>query len=1074
MPLDYESIRKENKGRYGWDIGRIGNQIFADNYADRTHFIFELLQNAEDALGRRAAGWNGSRTVTFNLSQRRLRVSHFGDPFNEKDVRGICGIAESEKKEDLRAIGRFGIGFKSVYAFTDRPEIHSGTEDFVIKSFVWPKAAPKIHGKRDDKTVIQLPFKPEDESGYEEISEGLRNLGSRTLLFLRHIEEIAWNVEGGGSGCYLRESKPVDDNVRKVTVIGQADGDDDAVEEWLIFSREVCHDTTPAGRVEIAFEIDSERKEIRPIQESSHLVVFFPTVLDTHLGFLIQGPYRTTPNRDNVPLSNSWNKCLVAETASLLQDALRWLRDRSELDTDVLRCLPLERYGTGPLAPLRAPLFEATKQALSTEPLLPRFGGGYTLSSRALLSRSEALRELFSPSQLATLYTSRHDLAWISGDITQDRAQNVRMYLMQELGISETVPEIIVRKLTRQFLESQSDEWVRTLYEFLNVQPRLQRHLNDYDIPIVRLDSGKHVVTEMDGVPQAFLPSDAYTDFPTVAQSVCKSEDARSFLQSLGLNEPDLVDDVILNLLPKYQQNGADSDIDHEKDLDRILKASKTDSSSQRCRLISKLQETTFVPSVDAGEKTNWLATPDHVYLATERLKRLFDGISEVLFPDEANKSLLSKGFCKLLSECGASDRLQRIEFTSEFTYEEKLKMRIDETGHGVITRECGSENWTLRGLDGLLRQLPTLKVSRRREKAKWLWKELAELAEFDRGAFFGTYSWFYYTTIFHQFDAHFVEQLNETPWVPNAEGELKLPSETVFSDLNWSKNDFLQSKIKFKVPVERQENSAVDHIARVHGIEPEAIKLIKKYDLTAAKLQELISTNEPEVDPGEYTEVDGPTPSFAKLFYGVQTPNPPDAPDRPVILPGVGPETRKSAIHHTILSDRLGRHEAHVPRVVKRSELGPQGTALENEFRDMVQGDYGKRCQVCGDSFAMPANSELQVFVVHIVPPRRSHRTNHFGDLLGLCGRHYALVRYGAWSLSNPETHRPFEDVEQMRASVLAASEKTDFNGNPYFGLSIQFANVYQNWSEDPTTVTEEVRYSGPHWKYLCELLKT
>lgn len=39
----------------------------ADRYDDRTHFIFELLQNAEDALDKHGA-WNGPRRVTFNLS----------------------------------------------------------------------------------------------------------------------------------------------------------------------------------------------------------------------------------------------------------------------------------------------------------------------------------------------------------------------------------------------------------------------------------------------------------------------------------------------------------------------------------------------------------------------------------------------------------------------------------------------------------------------------------------------------------------------------------------------------------------------------------------------------------------------------------------------------------------------------------------------------------------------------------------------------------------------------------------------------------------------------------------------
>src|SRR5690606_22023527 len=85
MTSDYAAIRADNERRYGTDIGRIGPMLLADRYDDRTHFIYELLQNAEDALSRRAA-WNGQRSVRFELAIDELRVSHFGKPFDEADV----------------------------------------------------------------------------------------------------------------------------------------------------------------------------------------------------------------------------------------------------------------------------------------------------------------------------------------------------------------------------------------------------------------------------------------------------------------------------------------------------------------------------------------------------------------------------------------------------------------------------------------------------------------------------------------------------------------------------------------------------------------------------------------------------------------------------------------------------------------------------------------------------------------------------------------------------------------------------------------------------------------------------
>jgi len=86
-------------------------------------------------------------------------LSHFGRPFDEADVRGVCGIAESTKDE--LSIGRFGIGFKSVYTFTERPEIHSGDEAFAVENYVLPVQVPPV-SRHPDETIIALPLKQSD------------------------------------------------------------------------------------------------------------------------------------------------------------------------------------------------------------------------------------------------------------------------------------------------------------------------------------------------------------------------------------------------------------------------------------------------------------------------------------------------------------------------------------------------------------------------------------------------------------------------------------------------------------------------------------------------------------------------------------------------------------------------------------------------------------------------------------------------------------------------------------------------------------------------------------------------
>jgi len=643
MASDYALIRADNEREYGAGIGRWGPDLLTNRYDDRTHFIFELLQNAEDALSRRI-GWQGSRAVHFSLSTTELRVTHCGEPFDAAHVRGICGIGDSTK--DLTAIGRFGIGFKSVYAFTQRPEVHSGAEDFAIENFVWPTAISPID-RHADETIFILPLDVTDVKAHAEIAEGLRKLGPRTLLFLRHIEEIAWQVAGGSSGLYVRgKSEEIGQGARRILLLGEEYGRPDVEEAWLLFSREAqTIQGTVVGRIEIGFSVEKEKDKNLDrwsiqIVNDSHLVAYFPTVVETHLGFLVQGPYRTTPSRDNVPRNDGWNQHLAQETAALLVEALRSLKALGLLDVDALETLPLDptKFDEGRLF---ASLFVVVREALRVETLLPASGVSYASAGSAKIARSQDLRELFDPSQLAQIFDATGEMFWLSGDITEDRTPELHRYVTRELGINEVTPPVILAKLTQAFLEEQSDKWIIQLYEFLHGQPALLRAGRFKDVPLVRLEDGSQVTPTRDGRPQAFLPTPIATDFPTVRGAVCGSDVARAFLIDLGLTPSDPVDDVIWNVLPKHRGKRAPATQDeYETDIRRILAAFSTDSKVQRDKLVVALRGSAFIRAVKPGDETKWFSLPGNVYLATERLRDLFAGVGDVLLVDDSYSCL--------------------------------------------------------------------------------------------------------------------------------------------------------------------------------------------------------------------------------------------------------------------------------------------------------------------------------------------------------------------------------------------------------------------------------------------------
>ncbi|RKZ31604.1 hypothetical protein DRQ33_06940, partial [bacterium] len=122
------------------------DSILAGLYNDPSHFIYEILQNAED---------EGAKEVRFELFEDKLDVYHNGKDFNLEDIDGVTGIGISKKKDDLTSIGKFGVGFKSVFAVTETPYIFSGEYNIKIEDFVIPSV---ISNNQIKGTLIRLPF----------------------------------------------------------------------------------------------------------------------------------------------------------------------------------------------------------------------------------------------------------------------------------------------------------------------------------------------------------------------------------------------------------------------------------------------------------------------------------------------------------------------------------------------------------------------------------------------------------------------------------------------------------------------------------------------------------------------------------------------------------------------------------------------------------------------------------------------------------------------------------------------------------------------------------------------------
>jgi hypothetical protein len=813
VPADYLKIREENIARYGWDTAVL--DLLGQLYSERTHFIFELIQNAEDA---------GATELAFDLFEDRLELRHDGRPFTEADVRGVCGVGQSGKSGDLTSIGKFGIGFKSVYAYTRTPRIHSGSEHFRIENFVRPAAeAPTVLAPvvlAPAETLFVFPFDLDAvpaEVATREIWAALGTLQPRILLFLRNIERIRTGRPGAEGSLLERSVAELASTKgpgasRHVTVSRNG-----LREEWLAWQRPV--QDHPGQRVEIAFRL--EGAQVSTVG-SSPLTVFFPTEKETFLGFLIQGPYRTTPARDNVPADDPSNQALVRQTAALLADVLPELRDEGLLTVDALQTLPLdaERF---PADSMFRPLFDATGDALTGEALIPVAGSGYAVAVDLLLAGSPEVLGLLSPGQLGALCGAGRLVWFADAAISERRTPTLWRYLRDEIGLDEITPETVVALVTGEFLEEQDDLWITRFYRFLAGYPSLWPAAGAK--PVIRLEDGRQVAAlDGQGRPAVYLPGPAPTSLPTVKRAVADSPAARPFLAALQLTAPDVVAEVLQIVLPRY--DGLDItalvEAQHEADVERIARALDEAAAGRRAELLSRVEATAFLIGENAATGEQALLPPPRLYQRTKDLETYFEGNPDVWFARD--------GYGPWLVQLRAMGVRQAVEIRARTP---------NAAGYVTITVDFGRNE---RGLDGFdpgaeVDGLDFALAHPSHARSEYLWNVLlAPNRRLVAGVVERSVLVSFSDSSLEEIRSGMGEAAARAAWLPGRDGAFHLPGELSLDDLppTYTRDEGLAQALGMLRPV-------VSEAARQLGVPAEVLwALSERPDLVALIEREL------------------------------------------------------------------------------------------------------------------------------------------------------------------------------------------------------------------------------------------
>ena len=1065
----FDKIRRENIEKYGTDIDRYGPILLANLYSDRTHFIYELLQNAEDACARaKKAGIENRFIIHFHLYPDRLEVRHKGIPFDENDVRGICGLVEGTKGEDFSQIGKFGIGFKSVYAYTKSPEIYSSDKSFCIKNYVQPYSIEQREDVKNGKTLFVIPFnhdKITKGDAFSEIKQRLKNLGLRTLLFLRNIEEITWKIDSS-FGKYSRTSKR-DNNIRWVNLtykdnIGTKNSDG----KWLIFERPISTDYKNQVRVEIAYQLDEDDKtdkvQIVPVRDTK-LVAFFPTEKPTHLKFLVQGPYQTTPSRDNI-YNNDWNWKLIKETAVLTAESISKIKEMNLLDVNYLNTLPIEyEYFFGENI-IFTPIYKKVREKLlSDEPLLPAYNGEYTNSKRALIVRGKDLRDLLSPEQLKMLFNRTK---WLDENITEDKAPGLRKYLMEKLEVAEIDPERFAREFTEDFIKKQSDEWVKRFYVFLLKQEALWREKTYFEKggilrskSIIRLDDDSHTKPfDSHGKPIAYLPGEHESHFPTIKASLVKDEKAKNFLQQLGLRESDIVDDIINNILPKYKQEKIDiTPEENINDVKRVAEILKNVSSDERkFKLIKELKAIPFLVAINFGDFRVKYKRLRDVYLG-ERYTSNKD--IDIYFEGNENTWFLDGRYLNVID----------VSTLVGLSCKTKIQVIYQEASYGTVTIDAsrGSYKRGLYGfdpdceIDGLEYALENINI----ERAKIIWNILKK----DYKRIYGTVEsatrqdWSNSTE--EEKFSKMGELLITYQWLPDTEGNFHKPSEILLSELHGEfDKESLDAKcvaeeLEFKSDNEQQILEELEKLPEeikeaysfskeMKGLSEEDKKKTMKF-IKSLKTTKEMSVGISIVEIGKQIEESLVTPPSKEID---------NSQIRSSLTPGDEESIRKN--YGNEIRNRLNKM-----RVIQKPTIGTKTQIIDPvDPKQFLLDQYNGHCQICKTKLYLGPNKKPWVNTDRLFKKIQGKYgwANMEFNVLGVCPNCQVLMDYGGRDIRNV-----IETAKKVSRGEVAPEEVDERMGN------FHISGLFYIMPIEVAGKKTEIIYSQTHMQKLAEFIE-
>ncbi len=818
-----------------------------DKYSEKAHFIYELLQNADDVkatyvkfiLDNDGLIFVHNGKIKFNVSVAETEQE---DKINNKlgHINAITSIGNSGKT--AYQIGKFGVGFKAVFQYCDCPEIYENKFKFKIENYIVPvklkgdfKKYKREKNDKKEETLFYFPFRENMlKTAFNDINEKITSL-KNPLLFIYNIKNIEWSVNKELSGNYhIKGEEPEFINDIKIQKIQQftklSNKKNPTVQNLILFTKKVKKQKQEFDYT-IAFLLKKNRinQLIVDYENDQYLYCYFPTREITKLKFIIHAPFELVESRESIK-KNKLNEELISLLANLTADSLQIFRAKKLLTNDFFNVLPINKEDFENTFYYN--FFDKVLEKLkSKEKLLPTKEGDYTDFGDNYIFENEKLLKLFNSEQLSFFINSYLDsnksVKIIFPNVFNATGRKIDLdkYVYKYLVERELTPKNIVDQITYRFIEKQNDAWLIKFYETFSATRNLLNNLR-YKA-IVRTESNKIVVPyNVNKELQVFLSSkikiksknrriysdenknieyiesinnnelEEKDDFLYVKKIFIDDKISYNFLKELGLKEPDLISEIEIKILPIYKnENKIDNSLllSH---FEKFYKYFKKCPEHELFKFIQKINDINFIVVYNPFVKKHYRQQANNIYLQTKELKTFFNGYnneSNLLYwfndsyYDDLYKKYSKEDIYYFLKKIGVKDKPRILQIKGQLPDNiiiKKIKKNTPNAKNWYNVRDIDKK---IQGLDNTIHNINF-------EKSIIIWNSLInkingfnswEIKEFFNANL--KYEWHGLKTVYYK--SLFLTKLQNNPWLYNKDNKLVGPSEILKTELSQKYN---------------------------------------------------------------------------------------------------------------------------------------------------------------------------------------------------------------------------------------------------------------------------------------------